>query len=120
MSKRLVWTRVRLQRWLAGECADLWHDIPSYKRPQPRQQSEEAAKIQRQDRCISLTSEGGYSIACKALVSPPPLGYTAEVTSQLVKKHPPSAHPVNLNAFGNASSTQVPLSDVETIEKCIR
>ena len=39
---------------------------------------------------------------------------------QLVMKHPPSDNPVNLNAFANASSSLVPLSDVDTIENCIR
>ena len=119
-SQRLAWTRGRLQRWLAGERASLWFDLPSYFRPQIKNLSAESAKIKRQDRCINLTSEGGFSNSCKALVSSPPLGHTADVTHQLVMKHPPSDNPVNLNAFANASSSLVPLSDVETIENCIK
>ena len=30
-SQRLAWTRGRLSRWLNGERAELWHDIPKYK-----------------------------------------------------------------------------------------
>ena len=118
-SQRLAWTRGRLQRWLAGERTELWNDMPTFKRPRTKQHSAEAAKVQRQDRCIRLTEEGGFSNACKALVSSPPLGYTAEVTGSLIDKHPPSARPVNLSDFGNASSSLVPLTDVSTIEKCI-
>ena len=65
-SQRLAWTRGRLQRWLAGERASLWFDLPSYFRPQIKNLSAESAKIKRQDRCINLTSEGGFSNACKA------------------------------------------------------
>ena len=68
-SQRLAWTRGRLSRWLAGERADLWHDLPNYKRPQFKQISVEAAKKQQQERCIVLTSEAGLGRACQALVS---------------------------------------------------
>lgn len=115
-----AWTRGKLQRWLAGERGELWRDIPPCKRPQPKPQSTEAAKANRQERCISLTSEGGYSNACKALVSSPPLTHTADVTKKLIEKHPSSNHPVSLGMFGNASSSLVPISDVESIEGCIR
>ena len=119
-SQRLAWTRGRLQRWLAGERSNLWQDLPQYKRPQSKHHSGETARKQRQDRCIALTGEGGYSNACKALISPPPLSQTAEVTSKLRDKHPRSSSPIDLNTFGNASSTQVPLTDVVMVEQCIR
>ena len=120
LSQRLMWTRTRLTRWLAGERAELWADLPDYKRPKPRKYSTKGAKIQRQDRCISLTGEGGYSNACKSLISPPPLGHTAEVTGMLADKHPTAERPVDLSNFGNASGSLVPLADVDLVNKCIR
>ena len=119
-SQRLAWTRGRLQRWLVGERTSLWQDLPQYKRPQNKQHSGETAKKQQQDRCIALTGEGGYSNACKALISPPPLSHTEEVTSKLRDKHPHSTRPIDLSTFNNVSSTSVPLADVVTVEKCIR
>ena len=102
-SKRLSWTRNRLQRWLAGERAELWHDLPQYRRPHSKQQSADAIFLQRQNRCIDLTSEGGYSNACKALVSPLPLAHTADITSLLQEKHPPAVSPIDLSTFNNSS-----------------
>ena len=74
-SQRLNWTRGRLTRWLVGERAELWSDIPQYKIPKPRQLSEESAKKQQQQHCIALTGEGGLSQACYSLISKPPRAY---------------------------------------------
>ena len=120
VSQRLAWTRGRLQRWLKGERTQLWQDIPQFKRPKHKQLSAEAAKIKRQERCIALTGEGGLSNACKALISPTPLGECAEVIRTLESKHPSATHPVNLEALGPARSSLVPLSDVAATEQCIR
>ena len=35
-SLKLAWTRNRLQRWLAGERAQLWSDIPQFRRPKQK------------------------------------------------------------------------------------
>ena len=67
-----------------------------------------------------MTGEGGFSSAYNALVSPPPLGHTADVTNQLLRKHPPATDPIDLSAFSSPSSALVPLTDVDTVEKCIR
>ena len=120
LSQRVSWTRSRLLRWIAGERAELWFDLPQYKRPKPRKFSNVAANIQRQERCIALTSEGGYSNACKALVSHPPLAHTAEVTGLLKQKHPVSDRNVDLSSFGPSSSSLVPLADTDLVSKCIR
>ena len=120
LSQRLAWTRERLQRWLAGERAELWHDLPQYKPPHAKTLSVKAALKLRQDRCVNLTGEGGFSNACNALVSQPPLDQTAEVTANLLEKHPPAASPIDLSAFSNASSALVPITDVDTVEKCIQ
>ena len=119
-SQRMEWTRGRLQRWLAGERGSLWQDLPIYRRPQTREYSGESAKIQQQQRCIALTSEGGYSNACKALTSPAPLGQTAETTAQLREKHPSSSRPIDLSTLGNSSSTLVPTITAVSAEESIR
>ena len=119
-SQKFNWTRGRLLRWLAGERAQLWLDIPQLKRPKPKQYSDEAAKKKRQDICIDLTGEGGLSQACRALISPPPLGQTAEITGRLALKHPVADSPVDLSRFGPANNSLVPLIDVDLIEQSIR
>ena len=43
-SKKLAWTMDRLQRWLSGERAELWHDLPKYKQPKPKNLSAESIK----------------------------------------------------------------------------
>ena len=63
LSHKLAWTQDRLQRWLAGERAELWCDLPQYKVPRSKNLSVKAALNQRQDRCIKLTGEGGFSNA---------------------------------------------------------
>ena len=120
MSQRLTWSRGRLLRWLAGERAQLWLDLPQYKHPKPRKYSAEADLIRRQEKCISLTGEGGFSNACQSLVSPPPLGHTTEIAGKLANKHPAADRPVDLSNLGNLSSMFVPLADGNLVEKCIR
>ena len=119
-SQRLAWTRDRLNRWLAGERAELWHDLPKYQRPRNKQYSEEADKRARQERCVSLASEGGFGNACKALVGSPPLLHTTETSDRLKEKHPPTNQQVDLSALGNPSNSQVPLSEVDSVERSIR
>ena len=119
-SQRLAWTRNRLNRWLAGERAELWHDLPQYQRPRVKQYSNEANIKIRQDRCLSLASEGGFGNACKALVSPPPLLHTAETAERLKEKHPAATQPVDLSALGNPSNSLVPLADVDLVERSIQ
>ena len=114
---RLAWIRGRLRRWLAGERASLWEGLPSYNSPKSRQHSE--GKKQRQNRCIALTAEGGFSNACRALTSSPPLDQSQDVAEQLRQKHPSAVNSVDLSRFGNASSTLVPLSDATVVEQCI-
>ena len=119
-SQRVSWTRSRLQRWLAGERTQLWSDMPQYKYPKAKNYSAEAIKMQRQEKCVNLTSEGAYGKACKTLVSQPPLGQTADVRTKLAEKHPNAERPIDLREFGNANSSLVPLVEVDTIEKGIQ
>ena len=71
--------------------------------------SEEATKRHLQDQCINLTSEGGFSKACKTLVGPPPLVYSMEVAERLAAKHPEATQSVELNTFGDSSKSLAPL-----------
>ena len=119
-SQKIAWTRTRLQRWLSGERSELWQDLPKFKCPKPKNLDPTSLKKQQQDRCITLTGEGGYSNACRALTSPPPLAHTALVRDQLDQKHTIATRPVDLSAFGTASSTMVPRAEVDVIERCIR
>ena len=64
--------------------------------------------------------EGGISNACKALVNPPPISYSADISHQMQEKHPLADQPADLSSFGNASSSLVPLADVALVESCIR
>ena len=116
----MAWTRGRLQRWLAGERASLWQNIPQYKRPKFKDYSGDMAKTKQQENCISLTAEGGFSKACEALTSSPPLGHTAEVRAKMEEKHPKSNSSINLNMFGPASTALVPEVNTVTVEQCIR
>ena len=74
----------------------------------------------RQERCISLVSEGGLTNACKALVDPSPIRPTPEISRQMKDKHPRASEQVDLSSFGEASSSLVPLADVNLVESCIR
>ena len=119
-SQRFNWTRGRLLRWLAGERVQLWLDLPQYKKPKPKQYSVEALKKKHQERCIDLTGEEGLSQVCRSLISPPPLGQTAEVTVLLRDRHPSCIQPIDLSVLGDASNALVPLVNVNLVEQCIR
>ena len=109
-----------LQRWLAGEHSELWYDLPQFKRPKQKNLDPSFFKKQQQQRCISLAGEGGYSNACRALISEPPLAHTTEVRNLLEEKHPAADRHVDLSDFGNASTNLVPVADVDMTECCIR
>ena len=93
--------------------------MPQYKRPKPRHPLEEQTTRQRQEQCISLASEDGFSKACNVLVNQPPLGHTPEVTECLKEKHPSASHPVDMTTFVNANRALVPLVDVNIVESNI-
>ncbi len=92
-NQRLAFTRSRLNRWLAGERAELWYDRPAYTRPRKKRAGAEAAKAQQQQRCINLCREGGFSAACKTLTKGAALGFTPAVMRELGDKHPPNRSP---------------------------
>ncbi len=70
-SQRIAFTRQRLQRWINGERATLWQDIPNDK-PQRKSKSlsAEVDKALRHKRCDYFCREGADSKACKSLYAP--------------------------------------------------
>ena len=54
------------------------------------------------------------------MISQPPLNQTAEVIEDLKRKHPQSGRNIDLSAYGNASSSLVPVADVSLVEQCVR
>ena len=70
-NQRVAFTRQRLQRWLDGERATLWQDIPRYKAVRRKQDmTEDYEKSLRHRRCMDLCREGADSNSCKALYKP--------------------------------------------------
>eukprot|EP00973_Karenia_brevis_P030704 4233189-Karenia_brevis.AAC.1 len=118
--QRLAWTRSRLSRWLNGERAELWHDLPKYTPPRTRKTSEPKQEAQKHRRCVNLTREGGFGAACKALTKGAPLGHTAAIRNQLQEKHPANPTPPNLSTLGHARAGLAPEFDAEAVERAIR
>ena len=70
-SQRIAFTRQRLQRWLNGERATLWQDLPAYKAPQRKEcHSDTVRQALRHKRCEEFCREGADAKACKALYCP--------------------------------------------------
>ena len=70
-NKRIAFVRSRLQRWLAGERASLWADVPQYCEPRKKRVSDEAAKNQRHLKCIELCGENAFGRVSGVLAAPP-------------------------------------------------
>ena len=118
-SQRVAFTRRRLNRWLAGERASLWRDMPHYAAPRAKKSSTNGDKHRRAQRCIDLCAEGGDSAACKALVKEPPVGHSATTHRQLAAKHPPNNRPPSLNTLLGPRGPP-PNLDGNCVERAIR
>ena len=118
-SQRVAFTRRRLNRWLAGERASLWRDMPHYAAPRVKKSSTNGDKHRRAQRCIDLCAEGGDSAACKALVKEPPVGHSATTHRQLAAKHPPNNRPPSLNTLLGPRGPP-PTLDGNCVERAIR
>ena len=115
-------TQRRCARWLSGEREELWNEPLGVRRPRSsRGLDEEAALAGRQRRCCGLASEGEFSRACAALVSPPLLDNTDDVAVKLQAKHPRAtpARPA-LVALGPPPLPAVPELGVEDVVHAIR
>ena len=118
-SQRVAFTRGRLNRWLRGERASLWRDMPQYTPPKAKRTSAEGDKHRRAQRCIDLCGEGGDSAACKALTKDPPLSHSATVHRQLKDKHPLNNRPPSANTLLGPRGPP-PTFDGDTVERGIR
>ena len=95
----MAFTRERLNRWLAGERAQLWNDLHNYSPPRQKRRSEAAEKAQRQQRCMELCRDTAYSKSCSALTKPAPFlsaaapeaaeaGGLCQSAGRAVERHP--------------------------------
>ena len=119
-NRRVAFTRMRLNRWLDGERAELSHDRPSYTRPPDKQLSEEGAKANKMRRTINLCGEGAYGAACKNLTKGAPLGFTSSVMRELREKHPSNASPADMHALGPIGNNTAPSLSTDIVEGAIR
>ena len=118
--QRTNFTRSRLNRWLAGERAELWQDLPNYQRPRAKPTSDSKSQAQRHQRCSDLCSEGGFSSACKALTKGAPLSFNNTVMEELRQKHPLNHNPPRADVLTNTLTHFVPEFTGQTSDKAIR
>eukprot|EP00663_Eupelagonemidae_sp_cell21sb_P002070 gene2070-1327_t len=116
-----TFTRLRCERWLAGERSSLWSDIPQRARGSTRGRAEDDdafLRQRRQERATELARDGLDAKACSALLSSGVLGVTAEVLDALRAKHPSAAAP-DLTDLGPPSPEAVPELDVDAVRKAV-
>eukprot|EP00663_Eupelagonemidae_sp_cell21sb_P000220 gene220-2251_t len=116
-----TFTRLRCERWLAGERRTLWDDIPPRARGVAHPQTDRDAASdhrQRHARATELARDGLDSKACSALISSGLLNNTPEVLNALRSKHP-TALPPDLSTLGKAPTAAVPEIDIETVRQAV-
>ena len=116
-NQRVSFTRSRLNRWLDGDRATLWQDIPNYRTRQHRTRamSVQAEQGIRQKRCIDWCGEGADSKACQALIQPPPLQHTGELVREMQDKHPRAEQQLDMSQLGAANVALTPTVDCDMI-----
>ena len=115
-TQRVAFTRQRLQRWLDGDRATLWQDLPSYKLPRKRDSvCPNTAKAFRQARCDELCGEGALSQACKALYKPGLLDPTV-VLEEMRAKHPVTGRLPDLSQLGVANVRLAPAIAADSVK----
>ena len=112
-NRTVSFTRSRLNRWLDGDRATLWQDIPTYRIRQHRTRvmSVQAEQGIRQKRCMDWCGEGADSKACQALIQPPPLQHTGELVREMQDKHPRAEQQLDMSRFGAANMALAPTVD---------
>ena len=119
-NQRLAFTRARLRRWLEGERATLWQDVPRYRaKPQTRAMSAQAEQALRQQRCADFCAEGADAKACQALTQAAPMQHSAELTKEMRDKHPLAPRAINLLSFGAANVALTPSIDGVMVSKAL-
>ena len=117
-NQRIAFTRARMQRWLDGEYAALWQDLPTYRVGKRKVFTEEAESYMRHKRCEDLCREGADSKACKALCAPGLLDPGA-AREEMSAKHPPASRPVDLSSLSPVNFGLVPDLNVDDLKECL-
>ena len=73
-----------------------------------------------QQRCIELASDGQYSKATKALVSPGPLARDENTEKAMKDKHPTAQASPDLSDLATPSRAQVPEIDSTLLKKMLK
>ena len=120
-NQRVAFTRSRLNRWLDGDRATLWQDIPCYRTRQQRTRvmSAQAEQGIRQKRCMDRCGEGADSKACQALIQPPPLQHTGELAREMQDKHPCAERQLDMSRLGAANVALTPTVDCDMISNAL-
>ena len=120
----VAFTKVRCERWLAGEREELWLDGPGARKGRKSTRSSKSSKQhdteRQQQRCIELAADGQYSKAAKALVSPGPLERNEEIEKAMREKHPLAQEAPDLSDLAAPSRAQVPEFDSMLVKKMLK
>ena len=123
-SDTLAFTKLRCERWLAGERMELWKDGPGARKngqntkgskPSNRNNTE-----RQQQRCLELAADGQYSKATKALVSSGPLGWDEHIEKALQEKHPLAQEAPDMSDLAAPSRAHVPDFDSTHVKKMLK
>jgi len=115
-NQRVAFTRSRLERWLDGERASLWQDLPTVRVSGKRKRANNAVvdKALSQLRCDGLCREGADSKACQALGSSGLLDPDAAL-EEMRTKHPLAANALDLASLGLANVGLVPFASADDV-----
>ena len=119
----LAFTKLRCERWLAGERVELWRDGPGAKLDKGRNRpktSEQDLTDKQQQRCMELAADGQYAKAIKALISSGPVARDERVEKAMRDKHPLAESPPDLTDLAEPGRDQVPEFDVFIINQMIK
>jgi hypothetical protein len=109
-----------MQRWLNGEAASLWQDIPFYKKPAVRKNvTPDLEKALRQHRCDASCREGADAKACKALFADGPVNPDAALR-EMRSKHLPAAHNPDMDTLGAPNRGPVPMIEAAAITAALK
>ena len=117
-------TKLRCERWLAGERRELWADGPgaNRKRQKPKSPSpgSQACVERRHQRCLELAADGQYSKATSALVSSGLVERDKHSEQVMRDKHPTAQKTPCLADLVAPARSQVPEFDRPLVRKMVK
>ena len=123
-SDTVAFTKLRCERWLAGERMELWLDGPAARKVRQNTKSSKPSNAhnteQQQQRCIELAADGQYGKATKALVSPGPLGRDEHTEKAMQDKHPRAQGVPDLSDLAAPARAQVPEFNGVLVKKMLK